>query len=285
VKEVYYKGDKQIVEYNFNSLSEYCEYLTNGVHNGRITSHLSSDAQGSEWSGTDSYEEAVQLCLYGDYSDRFNELLKLKDDLDESILEKKKIGKQVVSKVGYIPHIPNYLIGYPLQMINTEYTEFKNTEYITIYFNVSQLGTYTKQQFYHKGVICLSLIEHFESAGYKVILKLFAASYCKHQTILTYFNLKHENERLDIRNLFFPMTNVAFLRRMHFRLREITEELEGFWSENYGYSLTSKEIKSLLDTSTTSVVLSYPDELGISGANLIEDAKNCFKKLGLTDLL
>ncbi|MDR2828621.1 MAG: hypothetical protein LBV51_04290 [Acholeplasmatales bacterium] len=285
MKQVYTKNNKLVVEHTFYSLSEYCEYLKNGVINPKITSSTSSKTGDINFSGTATYEEAINLCLYGDYSNKFDELLKLKDKLDDELTNKKKVSTQTISHVGYIPHVPNFIKGIPLNMINTIYTEFKDTSYITIYFNVSQLSTYSKEQFYHKGVICLSLIEHFEQMGYQVILKLFAGSYCKDQVILTFFELKDSNERLSLRNLFFPMTNVAFLRRLHFRLREITSELESYWSDIYGYSLKSEEIKSYLDINNTTIILSYPDELGILGKNLTEDAINCFKKLGLEGLL
>ncbi|MDR0831370.1 MAG: hypothetical protein LBM99_00555 [Bacillales bacterium] len=285
MKQIYHKNNKDIIEYSFYSLSEYCEYLQTGTHNPKITTTTSKDTTRNEWSGTTSYDEALNLCLYGDYSNKFNELLKLKDVLDVELTEKRKIATQVDSVTGYFPHVPNYIKGFPKQMIDTVYTEFKNTEFINIYFNVSQLGTYSKEQFYHKGVICLSLIDHFEKLGYKVILKLFAGSYCNSQIILTFFNLKSENEKLDLRNLFFPMTNVSFLRRLNFRLREITPELEGYWSVSYGYSLKSNEIKDLLDTSNTSIILSYPDEIGIQGKDLLADAKRCFDFIGLKDLL
>jgi hypothetical protein len=284
-KYTYYKNDKYIVEHEFDSLSEYCEYLSKGTFNPKITSRTSSDLSRNEWSGTVSYEEAINLCLYGDYSNKFNELLKLKDQLDDKITQKIRVTQQVESITGYIPHVPNYLKGFPLQMINTIYTEVKDTMYITIYFNVSQLHNYSKEQFYHKGVICLSLIDHLENLGYKVTLKLFAGSYCKNQIILTYFNLKYEDELLNLRNLFFPMTNVSFLRRLHFRLREITEELDASWTTIYGYSLKSSEIRELLDLTNTSIIFSYPDEIGIEGSDLLADAKRCYDILGLKDLL
>ncbi|MDR2867259.1 MAG: hypothetical protein LBV55_01160 [Acholeplasmatales bacterium] len=284
-KQIYTKNDKQVIEQEFDSLAEYCEYLSYGTFNPKITSKTSTDSTRNEWSGTTTYEEAINLCLYGDYSNKFNELIELKDELDDKINEKRRTAQSVESLQGYIPHVPNYLKGFPLQMINTIYTENKNTKYVTIYFNISQLQTYTKEQFYYKGVICLSLIDHLEKLDYQVSLKLFAGSYCQNQVILTFFNLKTETERLNLRNLFFPMTNVAFLRRLHFRLREITPELEAHWSGIYGYSLKSSEIRSYLDLTNTSIIFSYPDELGIAGKNLLAEAKKAYEVLGFNNLL
>lgn len=284
-KEVYQKNGKLVVEHSFDSLSEYCDYLEEGVFNPKITSRTSMDSNRNDWSGSASYAESMQLCLYGDYSDKFGVLLKLKDELDTKLTEKRRKSRQVDSVVGYIPHVPNFIKGFPLQMITTEFTEVQESNYITIYFNVSQLQTYTQEQFYHKGVLCLSLIEHLETLGYHVTLNLLAASHCNNQMVLTYFNLKRENQRLDLRNLFFPMTNVSFLRRLHFRLREITPELDAGWTTIYGYSLKSTELKGFLDLSQTSIVFAYPDELGIEGKDLLADAKRCYNALGLNDII
>ena len=87
-KDIYHKNGKQIIEYGFDSLFEYCDYLNAGVHNPKITSTTSKDSHRNDWSGTATYEEAVRLCLYGDYSNKFNELLKLKDTLNEEMTEK-----------------------------------------------------------------------------------------------------------------------------------------------------------------------------------------------------
>jgi hypothetical protein len=285
MKKIYVKNSKTVIEEHFDSLTEYIAYIDAQPFSPKMTSRTSEKKNEKNWSGTDSYAQAKELCLHGDYSDKFNELLGLKDRVDSFLTETRFDIRQICDVIGYAPHVPNYLKGYPLNMINSKKDMPKESDYISVFFNVSQLATYTERQFYHKGVICLSLIEHLEKNGYRVTLKLFAASYSKNQAILTFFNLKRENERLDLRNLFFPMTNVAFLRRLHFRLREKTPELESHWSNSYGYSMTSAQIREFMEVPANAIIFSYPNELGIEGKSIIEDAKKCLKNLKLENVV
>lgn len=106
----------------------------------------------------------------------------------------------------------------------------------------------------------------------------------KEEVCISYFNLKHENEFLDLRNVFFPMTHVSFLRRLNFRLLEVTPEIPPSWNKNYGIACSSGMIQKFLEPPPKSIVMSLPDELNIEGEDIIEDAKNCFKALHIDEL-
>lgn len=54
------------------------------------------------------------------------------------------------------------------------------------------------------------------------------------------FNLKSPGERLNIQKLFFPLCSPSFLRRLVFRLREVTPDITSNWSDSYGQTCNIK---------------------------------------------
>lgn len=274
----YYKKDqKYIMEYTFDSISEFIDYLDNNSINIRIFKNeiLTSDNRDYElydFFKTKSLQEAKEFCKFG-FHDNFDLLIDLKLTLEKYIKMSKKRNKQYNYYVGYSPDVKSYLEGNPLSMINKQNPMRKH---IDIYYNTSILSMVNDSQIFNRGAITLSLIEILESMGFSVNLKIFAMSEWKNQIHYAKFNLKKAGERLNIQKLYFPLCNPSFFRRLVFRLREETPDLIDGWDIGYGKAADDYTIRKILNLKEDDIVICSPDEMGVLGYDIIDDANSMF---------
>ena len=64
-----------------------------------------------------------------------------------------------------------------------------------------------------------------ESLGYSVDFRLFEMSSVSEQIHFSEFILKGETERLNPQKLYFPLCHPSWIRRLNFRLIEVTKML------------------------------------------------------------
>ena len=82
---IYYKKDQyDIMEYNFDSITEFIDYLNNTLVNTNVWNleRLSSEKGDFEFCQTNSLEDAKNMCKYGLHED-FNKLIELKLKLEK----------------------------------------------------------------------------------------------------------------------------------------------------------------------------------------------------------
>lgn len=286
-KEVILKGSEKIVKLEFDSTTEMLDYCEGKQNAPGFYSKSSHSVEDCEWIGTDSWEEAERLCKYGDFSDKFKEFVKLKDDLDIELEQVRTRYIQVHNFVGYYPDIPRYLQGHPLNMIDDRLIEDDIPDRtVEIYYNASALAHNSAEAMFHRGVICLSLIDHLENLGYRVNLHVLTASKCRNEYHVCVFDLKNVDERADLQSLYFPLTNPSFLRRFVFRLREIETEIDSEWRFGYGRTCDKCEIEKLFTNGERKqIIFEDPQTMGIKGRNIVKDMNNCFEHLNLQSII
>lgn len=266
----YYNKDRyEVMEYEFDSLAEFLDYIqTAKTSEGFKYATLESKSNDYKFCKTASLEEAIELCKYGYHKD-FKRFLELKAKLDKYIKMAKKNSRQYNYYVGYAPNVKAYLEGSPLSMFNKELPQKKH---IDIYYNAAILGDVTTEQIYNRGVITLSLVEILENMGYSVGLNIFTMSKKNYQIHYAKFNLKRSGERLNVQKLYFPMCHPSFLRRLVFRLREVTPDINYDWAQGYGKTCNDSEIRKIIDLKDNDIVICKPDEMGVSGDDIVADA-------------
>ena len=129
----------------------------------------------------------------------------------------------------------------------------------------------------NRGICTLTLIKELESQGYAVSLHLFQASQCDGQILYSEWNVKNESEAINYRSLYFPMVNPSFLRRLHFKLIESTEELSRRWVNGYGTPCKIDFTKQLVNSNGLGVVINQPHDHFINGDDIVKDYE-CFVK-------
>lgn len=270
----YKKDDYFVMEYDFNSITEFIDYLDNTPINMDVwgSKSLASEDNNYDFRQTHSLQEAKDLCKFG-LHENFDKLIELKFTLEKYIKMSNKKMQQYNFYIGYAPDVKAYLEGNPLSMFNREYPKRKH---IDIYYNSAILGNVSTDKIFNRGAITLCLTEILENMGFSVGLNVFTMSECDNQIHYAKFNLKRTGERLNVQKLFFPLCHPSFLRRLVFRLREETPDITFDWTYGYGATVDDYIIRKIIGLKDNDIVICRPDEMGVKGYDIIEDANSMF---------
>ncbi len=270
----YGKNNYMVMEYDFSSITEFLDYLDNTPTNTNAWRNrsLSSDDDDYDFCKTKSLKEAEELCKYG-WHENFDRIIELKIKLEKYIKLSLKKNKQYNYYIGYAPDVKAYLEGNPLSMFNKTNPSRKH---IDIYYNAAILGKVSSEKIFNRGVITLCLVEILENMGFSVGLNVFTMSECHNQIHYAKFNLKRSEEKLNIQKLFFPLCNPSFLRRLVFRLREETPDINCHWTNGYGSTCDDYLIRKTINLKENDIVICQPSEMGIEGHDIIDDANAMF---------
>ena len=270
----YKKGDYNVMEYDFDSITEFLEYIETTPVNNNVwgNMYLESEMGSYDFCRTKSLDEAKELCKYGCH-ENFDKLLELKNTLEKYIKKKKKKRKQYNFYVGYAPDVKAYLEGNPLSMLNKQYPK---RQHIDIYYNAANLVNVSSAMIFNRGAITLSIVEILENMGFSVGLNVFTMSSERNQIHYVKLNLKRSSERLNIQKMFFPLSHPSFLRRLIFKLIEQTPDITSDWTDGYGKTCGDYIIRKMLSLTEKDIVICRPDETGVKGYDIIDDASAMF---------
>ena len=268
-------NDKEVIEYNFQSMSDFLDYILTQPINTEVFSELSSarEDEGSiEFTKTKTFEEAVNLCKFG-YFENFDKFYRDKIVLEPYITTDGVELKTRNDYIGHFPDIKAYMEGSPLSMFN-KIPSPKNK--ISIYYCVGMSGADDEKIIHNRGVITLNIIEAFERLGYSVDFHLFDLAkdyYIASQYLLINFLLKKENERINPQLLYYPMCHPSFTRRLLFRLTEQTPNISEGFSSGYGCRCSLDEMQEVLGVDNKRIIVGWSQDMDVKGKDLIEDAE------------
>lgn len=221
--------------------------------------HCSSINGDKSWYGTESYEEASQLMRTG-----YTEILpKIKEGLNKSA--------KVVSKmfaptdlrrpknlpVGFIPNIPNAILGLPDSMIDIKLTPQKRKTLSIVYIMAGHCGNKI-EMWIQAGIALLTAIKIVERQGISVSID--CSFYCGREDdecAMGSVRVKHFGQPMDLQKLCFPMANPSMFRRIGFKFLETTPVItENGFSCGYGtgFDACEKEVKKMIENDKTFVL-------------------------------
>lgn len=270
----YKKGDYDIMEYDFDSITAFLDYIDSAPINSEIWGYrrLESETENYDFCKTHSLEEAKELCKYG-YHDNFEKLVELKNTLEKYIKLSRKQSRQYNFYVGYAPDVKAYLEGSPLSMLNRQYPKRKH---IDVYFNAANIASVSSNMIFNRGAITLCIVEILENMGFSVDFNFFTMASKNDQVHYVKLNLKRSGERLNIQKSFFPLAHPSFLRRLIFRLMEQTPDITMAWISGYGITCDDYTIREVISLAENDIVICRPDEMGVQGYDIIDDANAMF---------
>ena len=266
------KNGYYIMYYRFDSISEYLNYLESTPIRYDLFYNPSSIKKDYDFYYTESFEEAVDLAKYG-YHENFDKLKELKLNLEKYVKVSNKKNKQYNFYVGYAPDVKAYLEGSPLSMLNKQNNIRKK---IDIYMNSAISAGTSVEKVYNRGAIILNLVEILESLGFSVDFHLFEMTTVYDQMHFSDFILKRDNERLNLQKLYFPLCHPSWVRRLDFRLKEVTPDITYDWVLGYGRPSGLDTIKGVIDLNHNDIIIPTIEELGIRGYDIIDDANRVF---------
>ncbi|MBQ3510923.1 MAG: hypothetical protein IJA30_01350 [Bacilli bacterium] len=277
--KTYRKNGYDVMYYRFDSISEFVDYLKNAPIQSDAFYNLSSESGSYSFTQTRSFDEAIDLIKYG-YHDDFEKLVQLKLKLEKYIKMSKKRNKQFNDYIGYVPDVKAYLEGNPLSMLNKK-SEIRKK--INVYMNTSFYGNTSKEAIFNRGAIVLSMVEILENMGFSVDLHLFEMSTVGSMMHFSDFILKAENERMNIQKLYFPLCHPSWIRRLNFRLIEVTPDITSSWSGGYGKPSDLETMKKVIDLDKNDIIIPTIEELNVCGRNVVADANSVFDYVNRID--
>lgn len=241
----------------FSSIFELMNTLKERPNNKFMRNEHSSQTTGnSSWSGTNTYEEAESLLIYG-----YNDPVK---NIKSNLIKNKKlvskmynlIPKPIATNqvVGFVPNVPNALMGLPKSMISVEKIN-RNKKTISIIYATGGAVGIEPKTLESAGTALVSAINLIELAGIQTRLSIgFIPSVKGRQIIFPTVNIKNFNERFSLQKICFPMVHPSMFRRIGFKYLETCPSMEEDFSCGYGRPASLEQIKTCLKEKNTYII-------------------------------
>ncbi|MBR5944544.1 MAG: hypothetical protein IKZ94_06320 [Lachnospiraceae bacterium] len=268
-----------IYRINFKSLSELELWLKDEPDVNRdIFKSQKSLYLPKEFAG-EPLNVAINYC-HGGYETGLGIFLRLKKELENVNVMETNFRRSVPAVVGSRPHVPNFVAGTPKTMFRLD--KAKEKKFIDIYINLAYSGENTDAQIRYRGILTLNLISLFENHGIGVNLYAFEASYHFEEIFIADVKLKRPDEVINVGKCYYPLCGKEFIRRVLLRVKESMPFKEK-WGLGYGAILPEPLIRKYMGIDDKRLLILSPDQMGIKGEDIYEDATVFFERLNLTD--
>lgn len=173
---------------------------------------------GSGWVGVNSVEEAKNLLLNGWQQNV--ERVKATFNRQLNCLEKEMPRKLVANVAGFMPIVPNALLGLPNSMIDVRMAP-KKSKILNFMVSLSRASSNSVETIIEKMGKVFAYVAMLERSGqYRCRISCFgkASAPDDHKEVFATFSVlvKSENQLFDIKRLCFPVVHPAMLRLFSF---------------------------------------------------------------------
>ena len=200
-----------------------------------------SDTVGhKEFFGTETLEEAEELLLHG-WEHGAMEIKRLLDTKQIYGVETKQ--KNVYDVAGFQCSVPRYLHGIPTNIINKKNISQKN-KVITINKCITYASKIKQNEIMKQAVKTLQLVNRLEKQGYRVNLNIIFGTFKGNEEYIYKVCIKPSSQRLNIKQIAFPLVHPSMLRRVMLKVLEKEEEIKlKEMYKGYGCPMKEEEIK------------------------------------------
>lgn len=264
----------------FNNLYELYDFLKSEPQiNDKIFSDLSSLDGSYDFAGV-PYNEAVENLIKENKDANYQEFLRIHKGLDNCINIPIHKYKTVPTLAGGHLNIPAYSAGNPLCYETEE--RIMTPKFVKANVLLSYRCGTTKEQVFNRAIIII-ILKALEKAGYNIDLNTFSLARCNDEYIHVVVKIKNYSEKLNIDSLYKTLCQVEFLRRIIFRLREITPVTDYEWAGGYGSTCGIGEVKQVLNCPDNEIFFGQPSDVGVNGYSLEDDFARMISCVGLDD--
>ncbi|MBR3599030.1 MAG: hypothetical protein IKL53_04045 [Lachnospiraceae bacterium] len=271
------RGNLNIYKVNFKSLSELHLFLSeNPKVNTNIFYTQKSEKSSTKFAG-EPLDVAIDYCV-GGYEKDFSMFVKLKKDIDRVNIKHVQSRKVRPSVVGSRPNVPAYVAGAPKSMYRMD--RVKEKKVITIYINLAYANSVSEAQVRNRGILTLNLVKILENNDYIVNFKVFETCMVGQEVFAAGVGIKRPGELLNVKKCYYPLCSKEFLRRVMCRIKESMPFKEN-WHMSYGQLMSDRHTRLVLGIPEDAIVINSPDQMGIEGNDIYEDADRFFANLNL----
>lgn len=232
-------GNKVVM---FNSITEIVQFNRETERTQFYKNYHRSDELGRsryDFTKTNSYEEAENLLLHG-WDEMAEKLTKKINDIK---CKNEYKNKTVYGVQGYQACVPRYLQGMPDSMVSSKRTVTKQ-KILNIVKDFGYSGATSAQTIENESIKVLKTVSDLESRGYRVNLSITFVSKHHGKYISMIFKIKNASQRMNIKQMAFPLVHPSMFRRIVFGVIERLEETKNF-GRGYGICTTYDETKHL----------------------------------------
>lgn len=231
------------VNISFDSIAEVVNYIDTVERTAFYKKYHISDANDYSFCGTSSMEEARELLFHG-WEDGAKQL---KDKLDAKV-NANNIGyknKTFYDVTGFQCSVPRYLQGIPTNMINNKRVVQKQ-KVVNITKDFGYSGATSKEVMMRESIKFLRAVEKLEQQGIRC--NVFVSFVSKTSKTNKYINIrikvKESSQRMNLKQLAFPLAHPSMFRRITFALIERLEDCKNFGT-GYGLCTEWETVKHL----------------------------------------
>lgn len=273
------RGKLTIYHLMFDSLLEIERFLrTDPQVNDRSFPEMMSIRADEAFAGP-PLDTAIAYCS-GGYQEGLQNFMKLAKPLEAVTRANYKQRSVNPAIVGSRPNVPAYIAGEPKNMYRL--TRVVEKKVIRIYMNLSYNRNTTEAQIQTRGALVLNLIQILEQNDYIVDFRVFTASIEYSELFFCEIMLKKPGRRMEVAKAYYPMCGKAFLRRVISRLKE-SMPFKMNWGMTYGKVASEALIREIMKINEKSIYVGTPQEMGISGMDIRQDADAFLSRIRLND--
>lgn len=198
----------------------------------------SSETTGASFTGTNSYDEAIDLLKFG-YKDP---IPRIKEELANNKLITSKIFRSLPrvmprnKVIGFAPNVPNALLGLPESMISIE-KETHKRKTMSVIYSFGAPWFVDSEELIKAGMALVTAINIAEISGVQTKLQLGfmpATENVDREIVFPTVKIKDFGERFNLQKICFPMIHTSMFRRIGFKYLETCPFCEEDYSGGYG---------------------------------------------------
>lgn len=231
---------KQIV-HKWDSVSQFSRYLAKTPTSGVFKSKddLLSRSDDYDFHHTYSWDEADNLLRTGDreFFKKMTAREKMRGMKGTGIASKPQYFTDVC---GFVPHVPNYVMGLPNNMINKKVVRYKSSKVVTVMYNPSVHCGIKTDEMIDAAIKVMDFVLSLEREGYKVNLYIIQGSSKGNESITNIVRIKASEDYTDKLKLAYPMINPSMFRRHFVRCMEVSGLTNKDFVDGYGRPLMDK---------------------------------------------
>lgn len=230
------KTEKNLITVSFESIHEAVEFLKNTRRTSFYQSYHPSDEKGADrakFTGTESFDEAMELLLHGwnQGAETLNKRLTTANKNADSI----QMARTVYDVAGYQACVPRYLQGIPTNMINRRVVMQKQKT-VNVVRDIGYNAGVSSKTMLERGLETLNVVNALEKRGIRC--NLYVSCVLREGSGKAPVNIqvrvKSSSQRMNIKQIAFPLAHPSFFRRIVFGLIERLDETRKF---GYGYGI------------------------------------------------
>jgi len=289
MENVFELKGKRVVQRTFNTIEETVKFIKNTPVNEIFKIRaLSSEKYDLDFFESNTFPEALNSFEFG-YNKHFaqikNSIIKAKKIIQKDI--KNKMGKYSNQVVGFIPIVPNAIMGHPISMINQNIVK-KNVPTTRIYIQTSNAGYQSINPIVNYRSVIFTLIDLMEQKNIRC--EVYASRIVESDDEIYVNNVKIKDfyQPFNLYKMQFPTISPDMLRRIGFKLLEIEPLIkDSDWRFGYGHAIEhsddidielsedrtmlSKDLQLLLKADKNDIYFPSIDKMRINGSTSIEE--------------